>query len=60
MRVRAKFSGKHGGIREDCRITLSGFPLHRGSVRGMVTGALLVAGFFTFPFDRMLGHWLFS
>jgi uncharacterized membrane protein len=33
---------------------------HRSSVRGMVTGALLVAGFFTFPFDRMLGHWLFS
>ncbi|UVO54944.1 DUF2306 domain-containing protein [Sphingomonas sp. SUN039] len=33
---------------------------HRSSVRGMVTGALLVAGFFTFPFDRLLGHWLFS
>lgn len=33
---------------------------HRGSVRGMVTGALLVAGFFTFPFDRLLGHWLFG
>ncbi len=33
---------------------------HRGSVRGMVTGALLVAGFFTFPFNRLLGHWLFG
>lgn len=33
---------------------------HRGSVRGMVTGALLVAGFFTFPFNRLLGSWLFS
>ena len=33
---------------------------HRGSVRGMVTGALLIAGFFTFPFDRLLGHWLFG
>lgn len=33
---------------------------HRSSVRAMVTGALLVAGFFTFPFDRLLGHWLFS
>ena len=33
---------------------------HRSAVRGMVAGALLVAGFFTFPFDRMLGHWLFS
>lgn len=33
---------------------------HRSAVRGMVTGALLVAGFFTFPFDRMLGQWLFS
>ncbi len=33
---------------------------HRRSVRGMVTGALLIAGFFTFPFDRMLGSWLFG
>ncbi len=33
---------------------------HRRAVRGMVTGALLVAGFFTFPFNRLLGHWLFS
>lgn len=33
---------------------------HRGAVRGMVTGALLIAGFFTFPFDRMLGQWLFG
>lgn len=31
---------------------------HRGSVRGMVIGALLIAGFFTFPFNRPLGHWL--
>ncbi|WP_309602028.1 hypothetical protein [Sphingomonas sp.] len=33
---------------------------HRRSVRAMVTGALLIAGFFTFPFNRMLGHWLFA
>ncbi len=33
---------------------------HRRAVRGMVTGALLIAGFFTFPFGRLLGHWLFS
>ena len=33
---------------------------HRGSVRGMVFGALLIAGFFTFPFNRLLGHWLFG
>ena len=33
---------------------------HRRAVRGLVTGALLIAGFFTFPFDRMLGHWLFG
>jgi uncharacterized membrane protein len=33
---------------------------HRSSVRGMVFGALLIAGFFTFPFDRLLGHWLFG
>ena len=33
---------------------------HRRSVRAMVTGALLVAGFFTLPFGRMLGSFLFS
>lgn len=33
---------------------------HRGSVRGMVTGALLIAGFFTFPFGRLMGNWLFG
>jgi uncharacterized membrane protein len=33
---------------------------HRRSVRGLVTGALLVAGAFTFPFDRLLGRWLFG
>ena len=33
---------------------------HRRAVRGMVIGALLVAGFFTFPFDRLLGQWLFG
>lgn len=31
---------------------------HERAVRGMVIGALLIAGFFTFPFDRMLGRWL--
>lgn len=33
---------------------------HRRGVRGIVFGALLIAGFFTFPFDRLLGHWLFA
>ena len=33
---------------------------HRGQVRGMVTGALLIAGFFTLPFGRLLGRWLFG
>ena len=33
---------------------------HRGAVRGMVLGALLIAGFFTFPFHRLLGSWLFA
>lgn len=33
---------------------------HRRGVRAMVTGALLIAGVFTFPFGRMLGHWLFG
>jgi len=33
---------------------------HRSAVRGMVTGALLIAGFFTFPFDRLLGQFLFG
>ncbi|WP_336985503.1 DUF2306 domain-containing protein [Altererythrobacter aquiaggeris] len=31
---------------------------HRREVRGIVTGALLVAGFFTFPFNRLMGMWL--
>ena len=35
-------------------------PSHRRHVRGMVTGALLVAGFFTLPFGRMLGQFLFA
>lgn len=25
-----------------------------------IIGALLLAGFFTFPFDRLLGRWLFG
>jgi uncharacterized membrane protein len=33
---------------------------HRATVRAMVAFALLTAGFFTFPFDRMLGSWLFG
>jgi uncharacterized membrane protein len=33
---------------------------HRNAVRAMVTGALLIAGLFTFPFNRLLGHWLFG
>jgi uncharacterized membrane protein len=33
---------------------------HRSAVRGMVFGALLIAGFFTFPFNRLLGSWLFG
>lgn len=33
---------------------------HERAVRGMVIGALLIAGFFTFPFQRMLGSWLFG
>ncbi len=33
---------------------------HRRAVRGMVIGALLIAGFFTFPFGRLLGSWLFA
>jgi uncharacterized membrane protein len=33
---------------------------HRNAVRGMVAGALLIAGIFTFPFDRLLGRWLFG
>lgn len=33
---------------------------HRNFVRGTVVGALLLAGFFTFPFGRLLGRWLFG
>ncbi|MBC7504669.1 MAG: DUF2306 domain-containing protein [Sandarakinorhabdus sp.] len=32
---------------------------HERGVRGIVIGALLIAGFFTFPLGRMLGSWLF-
>lgn len=31
---------------------------HRATVRGLVTGALLIAGFFTLPPFRLLGGWL--
>ena len=33
---------------------------HERGVRAIVIGALLVAGFFTFPLGRMLGSWLFA
>ncbi len=33
---------------------------HRFGVRATVLGALLIAGFFTFPFGRMLGRWLLA
>lgn len=33
---------------------------HRGQARGFVIGALLIAGFFTFPFGRLLGSWFFG
>jgi uncharacterized membrane protein len=33
---------------------------HRSAVRGLVFGALLIAGSFTFPFGRLLGNWLFG
>ena len=31
---------------------------HRTTIQMLVLGALLIAGFFTFPFGRMLGRWL--
>lgn len=31
---------------------------HRRGARGTVTGSLIIAGFFTLPFGRMLGTWL--
>lgn len=33
---------------------------HRATVRGLVTGALVVAGYFTLLETRMLGSWLFA
>jgi uncharacterized membrane protein len=33
---------------------------HRRAVTIMVTGALLIAGIFTFPFNRLMGQWLFG
>ena len=32
---------------------------YKGQVRGMVTAALSIAGFFTLPFGGLLGQWLF-
>lgn len=32
---------------------------HRRHARGMIIGGLLIAGIFTFPFNRLLGAWLF-
>lgn len=32
---------------------------HRGTVRGLVTGALVIAGYFTLLDTRLLGMWLF-
>ncbi len=31
---------------------------HRRGIRALTIGALLIAGFFTLPFGRMLGRWL--
>ena len=33
---------------------------HRQAVRGLIIGALLIAGAFTFLPSRILGHWLFG
>jgi len=33
---------------------------HERGIRGLVIGALLVAGFFTLPLGRLLGRWLFG
>lgn len=33
---------------------------HRATVRGLVTGGLLIAGYFTLISERLLGHWLFG
>ncbi len=33
---------------------------HRGAVRGLVTGALLTAGYFTLMPNRILGGWLWA
>lgn len=33
---------------------------HESGIRGLVIGSLLVAGFFTLPFGRTMGSWLFG
>lgn len=33
---------------------------HRRVIVRLITGALLIAGWLTFPFGRMLGNWLFG
>lgn len=45
--LRALWQARQGNLRS-----------HRMAIRLMTGGALLLAGFFTFPFGRMLGNWL--
>jgi len=64
------FSGDFSPIHILSVIVLVGVPLaimrarqhnragHERGIRGLVIGALLVAGFFTLPFGRLLGRWL--
>lgn len=33
---------------------------HRSHLRGFIIGALILAGVFSFPFNRLLGTWLFG
>jgi uncharacterized membrane protein len=70
--IRMNNEGKFSAIHILSVVTLVALPVlvtsarrhqharHRRTVRGLVIGALLTAGFFTFPFHRMLGSWLFG
>ncbi|MDP8994339.1 MAG: hypothetical protein M3N07_05040 [Pseudomonadota bacterium] len=70
--IREMMDGELGPIHVLSALTILTLPLivcsarshrhraHRSAVRGLVTGALVVAGLFTFPFGRLLGRWLFG
>ena len=70
--IRLTNDGRLSAIHVLSAVTVIGVPMlvlgarrrdlvrHRRSARGLVIGAILIAGFFTFPFGRLMGRWLFG